>query len=157
MILNSLLPRKEMLTPCFKGLILLNHRKCLLAVCELWQWRNPSSSPSHPHIKGPFNPHLKSATHFHVLLPSSLSWSPLWSPCFFHTRITMWADHCGWKLRRAGPKRNWAAAQTTPFGIRSESLGDLSSSSSLVLIVCIASSAHESIWRLIPTLQRKAR
>lgn len=156
MILNSLLPWKEMLTPCFKGLILLTTGNAFLPCVSFDSDGTRVCLPATLTLK---DLSILILNLLHIPMSCFLPLSPdlLSDPPVPHTRITMRADHSGWKLRWAGPKRNWAAAQTTTFGIRSESLGDLSSSSSLVLIVCIASSVHESIWRLIPTLQRKAR
>lgn len=156
MILNSLLPRKEMLTPCFKGLILLTTGNAFLL------WAIFDSDRTGVSLLAPLALKNLSILILNLLdIPMScfLPLSPdlLCDPPIPLTRITMRADRSGWKLRRAGPKLNWAAAQTTTFGIRSESQGGLSSSSSLELIVGIASSAHESIWRLVPTLQREPR
>lgn len=155
-LLKSLLPLEKMLTPCFKGLILLTTGNAYLPYMSFDGDKTRVFIPGTLPSKDLSIPILNL---LHIPMSCFLSLCPdlFCDPPVPHTRITIRTDHCGWNVRQAGPKRNWAAAQTTRFGIWSESLGDLSSSSSLVLIVCIASSAHESIWRLIPTLQRKDR
>lgn len=134
----------------------INHRKCLLAESDLWQWQNRSFPPSPLRIERPLNPHLKSATHSCVLLPPSFSWSPLWSSWSFlqdnDASGSLWVKvKASWARAELGRCTNdhvWDLIRVS---------GGLSSSSSLAIIVGIASSAHESIWRLIATLQREPR
>lgn len=108
MILNSLLPRKEMLTPCFKGLILLTTGNVFFPWAIFDSDRIWVSLPAPLALKDLSIPILN-LLRLSVFCFLPLSPDLLRDPSVPHTGITMQADHRGWKLRRAGPELFWTA------------------------------------------------